>query len=117
MKIGDDRAILGEDFFKLSLGIPIDDVAAEAAFIYMMNSTNVVNLTTFNKTDQPRWIDSHQADAQFPNGGASIFDFASDEDPDYIFVGCGDIVSTEAPTCTCGEKVDGWDVITPSNLA
>jgi len=75
---------------------PIDDVAAEAAFIYMMNSTNVVNLTTFNKTDQPRWIDSHQADAQFPNGGASIFDFASDEDPDYIFVGCGDIVSTEA---------------------
>lgn len=75
---------------------PIDDVAAEAAFIYMMNSTNVVNLTTFNKTDQPRWIDSHQADVQFPNGGASIFDFASDEDPDYIFVGCGDIVSTEA---------------------
>lgn len=75
---------------------PIDDVAAEAAFIYMMNSTNVVNLTTFNKTEQPRWIDSHQADAQFPNGGASIFDFASDEDPDYIFVGCGDIVSTEA---------------------
>lgn len=75
---------------------PIDDVAAEAAFIYMMNSTNVVNLTTFNKTDQPRWIDSHQADAQFPNGGASVFGFASDEDPDYIFVGCGDIVSTEA---------------------
>lgn len=75
---------------------PIDDVAAEAAFIYMVNSNNVVNLTTFNKTDQPRWIDSHQADAQFTNGGASILEFASDESPDYIFAGAGDIVSCEA---------------------
>lgn len=75
---------------------PVDDVAAEAAFIYMMNSQNVVNLTTFNKTDQPRWIDSHQADAQFHNGSASIFEFASDEEPDYVFVGVGDIVSCEA---------------------
>lgn len=75
---------------------PLDDVAAEAAFIYMMNSKNVVNLTTFNKTDQPRWIDSHQADAQFSAGGASILDFASDDDPDYVLVGVGDIVSCEA---------------------
>lgn len=75
---------------------PIDDVAAEAAFIYMMNSQNVVNLTTFNKTDQPRWIDSHQADSMFHDGGAAILDFASDEAPDYIFTGAGDIVSCEA---------------------
>lgn len=75
---------------------PVDDVAAEAAFIYMLRSTNVVNLTTFNKTDQPRWLDSHQADAQFSHGGASIFDFISDEDPDYILTAAGDIVSCEA---------------------
>ena len=75
---------------------PVDDVAAEASFIYMMRSTNVVNLTTFNKTDQPRWLDSHQADDQFSQGGASIFDFASDEDPDYVFTAAGDIVSCEA---------------------
>ncbi len=75
---------------------PIDDVAAEAAFIYMMKSHNVVNLTTFNKTDQPRWIDSHIADAQFHDGGATVLDFISDEDPDYIFAGVGDIVSCEA---------------------
>lgn len=74
---------------------PIDDVAAEAAFIYMTESKNVVNLTTFNKTDQPRWIDSHQADTQYFEGGASILDFASDPDPDYILVGAGDIVSSE----------------------
>ncbi len=75
---------------------PVDDVAAEAAFIYMMRSVNVVNLTTFNKTDQPRWIDSHAADAQFSDGGASVFEFASDDDPDYVLAGAGDIVSCEA---------------------
>ncbi len=75
---------------------PVDDVAAEAAFIHMLRSTNVVNLTTFNKTDQPRWLDSHQADAQFSHGGASIFEFISDEDPDYILTAAGDIVSCEA---------------------
>lgn len=75
---------------------PVDDVAAESAFIYMMQSRNVVNLTTLNKTDQPRWLDSHQADAQFSDGGASIFDFVSDNQPDYVFAGIGDIVSCEA---------------------
>ena len=75
---------------------PVDDVAAEAAFIHMLRSINVVNLTTFNKTDQPRWLDSHQADAQFSHGGASIFEFISDEDPDYILTAAGDIVSCEA---------------------
>lgn len=75
---------------------PVDDVAAEAAFIYMLRSTNVVNLTTFNKTEQPRWLDSHQADDQFSHGGASIFDFVSDENPDYVLTAAGDIVSCEA---------------------
>lgn len=75
---------------------PIDDVAAESATIFMLNSKNVVNLTTFNKTEQPRWLDSHQADAQYSAGGASIFDFCSDDDPDYILAGVGDIVSCEA---------------------
>lgn len=75
---------------------PIDDVAAESAFIYMMRDRDTVNLATFNKTDQPRWMDSHQADGQYHDGGASILDFISDEDPDYIFVGIGDIVSCEA---------------------
>lgn len=76
---------------------PLDDVSAESAFIYMMNSKNVVNLTTFNKTDQPRWLDSHQADAEFSNGGACILDFISnDGEPDYVLAGAGDIVSSEA---------------------
>ncbi len=75
---------------------PLDDVATESAFIYMMRSTNVVNLTTFNKNEQPRWLDSHQADAEYSQGGASILEFASDKDPDYILAAAGDIVSCEA---------------------
>lgn len=75
---------------------PLDDAAAESAFIYMMRSTNVVNLTTFNKNEQPRWLDSHQADAEYSQGGASILEFASDKDPDYILAAAGDIVTGEA---------------------
>lgn len=75
---------------------PLDDVAAEASFIYMLKSHDVVNLTTFNKTAQPRWLDSHQADQEFSQGGAMILDFASDDNPDYILAGAGDIATSEA---------------------
>lgn len=98
---------------------PIDDLAAEAAAIYAFNSQHRVNLVTFNKTDQPRWLTSPAADAQFFHGGASIVDFAPadqpvtpapaakptnskpshpspSDHPDYILTAAGDIVSTEA---------------------
>lgn len=75
---------------------PVDDVAAEATFNYMLKSKNVVNLATFNKIDEPRYIDSHHAKFQFKNGGASIFKFISDDDPDFIFTAAGDIVTREA---------------------
>ena len=84
---------------------PVDDVAATAAFDFMLASHNVVNLTTFNKTDEPRWIDKNHAAFQLENGGASIFGFASDGDeslagaslnrPDVIFTAAGDIVTRE----------------------
>ncbi len=74
---------------------PVDDVAVAAAFEFMMNSKNVVNLTTFNKTEEPRWIDRNHAKFQY-ECGASVFGFASDEDPDYILTAAGDIVTREA---------------------
>ncbi|MBR3220525.1 hypothetical protein IKF76_01515 [Candidatus Saccharibacteria bacterium] len=74
---------------------PIDDIAAGAAFDYMLSTTNVVNLTTFNKTNEPRWIDSAHAKFQLENGGASVFDFISDDEPDIVFTAAGDIVSRE----------------------
>ncbi len=75
---------------------PVDDVAAEEAFHFMLNSWNVVNLTTFNKNEPPRYIDSHHAKFQFDNGGVSIYGFASDSDPDFVFTAAGDIVTHEA---------------------
>lgn len=74
---------------------PVDDVAAEEAFKFMIESKNVVNLTTFNKNEMPRYIDSHHAKFQFDNGGASIYQFTSDDDPDFIFTAAGDIPTRE----------------------
>ena len=75
---------------------PIDDVSAEAAFDFMLKSENVVNLTTFDKNENPRWIDSYHAKFQFKNGGASVFGFSSDENPEIIFTAAGDIATREA---------------------
>ena len=74
---------------------PVDDVAAEEAFHYMLGSRNVVNLTTFNKNPVPRYIDSHHAKFQYENGGASLYQFASDENPDFVFTAAGDIQTHE----------------------
>ena len=74
---------------------PVDDVAAEEAFRFMLESTNVVNLTTFDKNPRPRYIDSHHAKYQYDNGGASIYEFASDDDPDFVLTAAGDIVTHE----------------------
>ena len=74
---------------------PVDDVAAEEAFRFMLESRDVVNLTTFNKNELPRYIDSHHAKFQFDNGGASIYEFASDAEPDFVLTACGDIVTRE----------------------
>ena len=85
---------------------PIDDVAAAAAMEFMSDAHNVVNLTTFNKTEEPRWIDRNHAKFQLENGGASVFQFASNglekdlrndfsEEPEIVFTAAGDIVSRE----------------------
>ena len=74
---------------------PVDDVAAEEAFNFMLDSKDVVNLTTFDKNPRPRYIDSHHAKFLFDNGGASIYRFASDEKPDFVLTAAGDIATHE----------------------
>jgi xylulose-5-phosphate/fructose-6-phosphate phosphoketolase len=74
---------------------PVDDVAAEEAFHFMLESRDVINLTTFNKNPLPRYIDSHHAKFQYVNGGASVYQFASHQQPDVILTACGDIVTHE----------------------
>lgn len=73
---------------------PIDDVAAEAAYDFMMDSTNVVNLTTFNKIDEPRYLESTEAKEEL-KAGARIYPEISDNDPDIVLAAAGDIVAKE----------------------
>ena len=61
----------------------------------MYQSQNVVNLTTFNKTEEPRYIDRNHAAFQLEYG-ASVFGFTSDDNPDYVFTAAGDIMTREA---------------------
>ncbi len=77
-----------------NLIFPVDDVAAAAAFDFMQSTKNVVNFTTFNKTEEPRWIDKNHAKFQYDHG-ASIFGFISDDNPDYVFTAAGDIATRE----------------------
>ncbi len=73
---------------------PIDDIAAEVAYNFMINSKDVVNLTTFNKIEEPRYLNSKKALEEFENG-AMIYDPISDLEPDIVFAAAGDIVAKE----------------------
>ena len=88
-------ALLAVPGNKVNCLFPIDDVSAEETFSYMLSSENVVNLTTFDKNDNPRWIDSYHAKFLFDNGGASIFQFASDDNPELVLTAAGDIPTRE----------------------
>lgn len=88
-------ALLDVPSGKVNCLFPVDDSAAEAAFNFMLASENVVNLTTFDKNETPRWIDSYHAKFLFDNGGASIYQFASDEDPEIVLTAAGDIATRE----------------------
>ena len=73
---------------------PIDDVAAEVTYNFMINSTNVVNLATFNKIDEPRYLNKEQAEQEIKDG-ATIYEFISDPEPDIVFTAAGDLVAKE----------------------
>jgi xylulose-5-phosphate/fructose-6-phosphate phosphoketolase len=80
---------------KANCYFPVDDVAAVAAMNDAVRQQNVINLITYDKNENPRWIDSNHAEFQLKNGGLSVFEFASDRMPEIVCAGCGDIVSRE----------------------
>lgn len=88
-------ALLSVPSGRVNCLFPVDDSSAEATFEYMLAQENVVNLATFDKNDNPRWIDSFHAKFLFDNGGASIYQFASDPDPQIILTAAGDIATRE----------------------
>ena len=88
-------ALLAIPSAKFNALFPVDDSAAEATFDFMMSTENVVNLATFDKNENPRWIDGYHAKFLFDNGGASIYGFASDEDPGIVLTAAGDVATRE----------------------
>jgi xylulose-5-phosphate/fructose-6-phosphate phosphoketolase len=78
---------------------PIDSIAAEQTYNFMINSKNVVNLATFDKNERPCYTDANLAKFEFENGGAAIYEDISDENPDIILAACGDIVAHEVLEC------------------
>ncbi len=70
---------------------PMDDLTAEAAFNYMLETKNVVNLTTFNKVKSPRFCEK----AHPITNGATILKEYSDDDPDFVLAAAGDLVTKE----------------------
>ena len=99
---------------KANCFFPVDDVAAEAVWDFLQDSHDVLNLVTFDKNPNPRWIDSHHATFQLENGGASVFGFATDEFaldtppevsaegelPHLIMTAAGDLATHEALLAT-----------------
>ncbi len=71
---------------------PIDDIATEQVYKFMIESNNVVNLTTFDKNEHPRRLNPSGVDSKI--SGARIM--KPDAEPDFIFAACGDIVANEA---------------------
>lgn len=73
---------------------PVDDNSAAVVFNQMLQSRNVVNLATFNKTLEPRWLTQEQAKKQLETGVITLRKF-SDEKPRVIFTAVGDIMTRE----------------------
>ena len=71
---------------------PLDDMAAEAAYDFMVSSTNVVNLATFNKIDEPRYLDQEKAKKAMEDGVIILEDI---NEPDIVFAAAGDLVAKE----------------------
>ncbi len=58
-------------------------------------SKNEINVIVSEKTIEPIWLTEEQAKKEVENG-LSIWDFASDENPDVVFCGCGQYLLKEA---------------------
>ncbi len=73
---------------------PLDDVAAEANYNFMIEAEDVVNLTTFNKISEPRFLTKELAEKAVKEG-AVIYDAGSNDNPDIILAAVGDLMMRE----------------------
>lgn len=73
---------------------PVDEHAMIATLRECLSSQNSINTIVAGKTNEPQWQTMGEAE-QSVTDGASIWKFASKEDPDVVFVGIGDYMTKE----------------------
>jgi xylulose-5-phosphate/fructose-6-phosphate phosphoketolase len=73
---------------------PPDGNTALAVLEHMMGTTQRINILVAGKTQEPRWLTPELAQ-QTLKEGISLWDFASDPDPDIVLVGIGDYLTKE----------------------
>jgi len=73
---------------------PPDGNTTLAVLETMLASRDQVNVLVAGKTLEPRWLDQEKASKQVEDG-IMVWDFASEEDPDFVICGIGDYMTKE----------------------
>ncbi len=74
---------------------PADGNSSLVVLKRCLKSKNGINVIVAGKTLEPRWLTIKQAEEELKEGLA-IWNFASDKDPEIVFVGVGDYLTKEA---------------------
>ncbi len=74
---------------------PSDGNSTLAVLAKCLTSKNEINIIVAGKTQEPRWLTPDMAEKELETG-ISIWEFASDEDPDIIFSAAGDYLTKES---------------------
>ena len=89
----DDMLQRQYDFVKVFF--PYDANSTLVCVNHCLQSKNGVNVITVGKTFEPNWLPIEDAERNFSEG-MSIWDFASDENPDVVIAAVGDYMTKEA---------------------
>ncbi|MBW3568595.1 phosphoketolase [Candidatus Parcubacteria bacterium] len=95
------------DFIKIYF--PVDDNSMLAILEESFGSKNRMNVISAGKTPEPRWL-SYKQSKEALEDGLSVWDFASDKNPDVVVVGVGDYVTKEAMAAIELVKADAPNV-------
>jgi len=79
----------------INVYFPADENEAILIAEKCLKSKNEINVIVSEKTVEPVWLSQEQAKREIESG-LSIWDFASDENPDIVFGGCGQYLTKEA---------------------
>ena len=79
----------------INVYFPADENEAILVMEKCLSSKNEINVIVSEKTPEPVWLSIDQAKKELEKG-ISIWDFASDEDPDVVISGCGQYLVKEA---------------------